>query len=826
MYNNCVNTSVGMMAASSGEMREADGAVEVVSCWLHPDALYDAPYEQVAMSLDGYRPVLRETPAMTQDGTSVALQFGAKTLRISVPEKGCLRLRLTDSESDAAASLTERLGLVQLNEGGEAIVAEQCGACIVIKTEEFVLTMDGVGDIRVTDASGGLVWQTTKQGVRQPVGSDAFFCESVIQPGERFFGFGGRIVSPDRTGASVDVFSVKAGLRSGDYGGFPIPFFISTRGYGLFVNNPWPHLYFDMGRTRRDRWFMHAPGGGFDVVLLAGPHFSDVIRRYTAMTGRVPAVPRWLLGFWCSSLEFRSAEQAIADARRLRTEGYPADVFVFDGPWRGGKDFAAFYQATQQYPTNDMEWHADFGDGPAMIRELENLHVHTVLHLNSRNYAPETVKQGLAAGLLRQHGQEVVVRVLHPAAERYHASMVSPRVREGVAMWWTDHTDRVSGELAPGIPSRNLFGSLWNRLLTEIMSEHGRQGHLSLSRGGGIGSQRYAIPWPGDTRCGVDALAEDIWFMLGAGLAGFALTSVDLGGFAPRKNPKTDYPSEAAVHAEMFDDENICRRVCHCLIFTPVPRIHNNWATPPKLPWNCSSKAQRLYRQALQARYRLTPYFYSYVLQSSLTGEPLLRPLAYAHSDDAQAVAASTEFYLGDWLLVAPVTETGRETWKAYLPCGQWTNHWTDEVYHGPTEVTVAAPLRELQGLPIFVRAGAILPRQAVTDYLVNSPPTALELDVYPADGESELVLRESPTDVSRFACSPHADGFLLTLENSLKIPREYTVLLPVAGVVSAQVDGAATALDAVTTPYGLKRLAVTVTVAPGATCLIEVRTA
>src|SRR5690606_33984260 len=140
----------------------------------------------------------------------------------------------------------------------------------------------------------------------------------------------------------------------------------------------------------------------------------EVLRRFSSLIGGVSSVPRWDIGFWATRPTFLSGLVALDDADLHRKEVYPCDAFVLEGPWRGGKDFGADYLTAQEYPSNDMEWHPDFGDGPATVNALESRGIKTVLHLNSRNFRDETADKGVAEGLLRREGTEVVLRVTDP----------------------------------------------------------------------------------------------------------------------------------------------------------------------------------------------------------------------------------------------------------------------------------------------------------------------------------------------------------------------------------------------------------------------------
>ncbi|MDA3874425.1 MAG: hypothetical protein PF795_10765 [Kiritimatiellae bacterium] len=749
--------------------------------YLHPDALYDADYVETRIDVTGFQSPTEETIQPESTNRGVRFSAGGFQYRLEAWSAGILRLQITPEKQSSSPSTTEALGLIQGPETPADFTLEDTPHGLRLGDGSLAMDVDpSTGEFTLSGPDGETLMSSRNGGFRfQPDGEDshpAFFAEFDAQE-ESFFGFGGRIMPPCRNGSSLDVFSVKTGVKSGDYGGFPMPYFISTRGYGVFLNNPWPHVYFDMGRETESGWSMYAPGGPCDLFFIAGPEFADVITRFTSIVGRVTEPPRWALGFWCSSLGFASAEQAVKDAKRLREEEYPCDVFVFDGPWRSGNQFIQSYAEGHDYPAADVNWHPDFGDGPAMIRALERLHIKTGLHVNSRVFSPDTAEKGIASGMLRRHGEEVVPRVGLPEAEETYAALLEPRIKEGVALWWTDHADRVSGEVLPGLPSRNLFGPLWNRLIHRTMPRGDTTFPMSLSRGGGIGSQRYALPWPGDTRCGVDALMDDVWFMINAGLSGFPLTSIDLGGFAVRKDPVRDYAGREERDAEMFQEENLARRLCQALLYVPLPRIHNNWETTAKFPWNCTPDIQALYKQALEERYALTPYWYHYALDAAETGRPILRPLAYSHRDDPQAVACGDQFYVGDWLMMAPGYREGGERREVYLPKGEWMDYWTGERYQGGQTLEIEVPILSLRGLGIFIRQGAILSRQPLRLSLDNHLPEALSFDVYPDEGgDTKIELREGHGFSSQISCTRESDGYRIELKNGTNLDRDYTV--------------------------------------------------
>ena len=748
-----------------------------ISMQQHPDALFDCEYENIEFNPADYLSLSGILNISNQAENGLVLKNSdGSGMRIDACAEGLIRIRALPDKTDFKESTTEKLNLIKKDWVGTEYKVENEGGNCLFTTDDFSFSIDPVSkDFKIFGEDGDSIIQSVNGGVRfsheEPFsGGNRMLCEFALDADEHFFGFGGRVSHPDRTGQSVDIFSVKVGLRYGDYGGFPVPFFMSNKGYGIFLNNPWPHVYFDMGKTYSDRWFVNTPGGECDFFIIKGPEFSQIIERFTTITGRVPIPEKWWFGLWYSTLMFENADQVIETAEFMRKEGWPGDVIVLDGPWRGGPDFIPHYQKYHEYMNNDMDWHPDFGNGVELNKSLSDMNFKLALHLNSRNYKRETYQAKLDEGLLRQHGDEVVVNLTNEKSEVYFEELITPRIEEGVAMWWTDHTDRVSGEIQPGIPSRNLFGPLWNRLIHDIMVKHDHNVHLSLSRGGGIGGQQYALPWPGDTACGIERFEEDIWFCLNAGLAGYAFTSVDMGGFTTSSSELT----EAEVYEEAFGEDNILRRLCQSIFFVPSPRIHNSFSSKPKFPWHCKAEIAELYKEFIKLRYRYTPYIFSYALFSAETGIPILRPLVYHNRNDVDAYKIGDEFMLGDWMLVAPITEKQAIKRSVYLPEGDWIHLWSGARYTGPVRIEIDAPMYDLSGLPIFIKSGAIIATQTETDYLTEGVPEELHLDIYADADSSSVDLRESASIVNQFAYQRQTGAIALELHNNTEFGRKY----------------------------------------------------
>ncbi len=747
---------------------------ENIKIYLHPDALYDMPYEEHILPAHEYTVREFDFSACTKDKKGITVNAGGGNfLRIDALADNLVRVRFGFGE--LTRSLVEKYGIIKQNFEGAPFTYTADKNAVTFSTDKIDFTFcPECNEFKFTDKEGNILLETKKGGVKYSdeapdFGSGKRFLANFVLPEEEHvFGFGGRTMPPDRTHTTVDIFTEKVGALLGDYGGCPVPYYISTKGYGMYLNNPWPHLYFDMAKTYENEWFVNAPGGEFDMFFFTGDDFDSIVGTYTDITGRVPARDKATIGFWCSSINFEEDKEVIDVAERLHKEGYPCDAVVIDGPWRGGKAFLRSYSLDGQYPTNDMDWHPDFGDGPGMIDHLLKQNIKTVLHINSRNFLPKTFIPAVEKGLLRQQEEEFVANFATEEAREYYKNLIKPRIRENLWMWWTDHADRISGEIDKNVPSRNLFGVLWNRLCVQAMEEEGKKNGMCLTRGSGVGGQKYGCPWPGDTKVGVDRFGEDVWYCLNAGLAGFAYTSCDLGGFySPWEK---DVPYDINIDPA-FDEENICRRVLQSIMFIPVPRLHNNQSTIAKLPWRCPEQTLPLYKAVLNWRYEMAPYFYSAGLKASKTGEPIIKPMVYYNIKDEKTYGINDQLYVGESIIMAPVFTEGAREREVYLPAGEWINMWTGEEVKGCQTIMAPAPLYEIEGLPTFVKKGAIIAKQPFALTLTDDIVPTLTLDVYKAESGS-VTLWEGEDISNTFSY----DGNVFTLENNTEIDRTYII--------------------------------------------------
>jgi len=542
---------------------------------------------------------------------------------------------------------------------------------------------------------------------------------------EHFFGFGAHNHPLDMRGDGITCSATELQSKSRT-GGFPVPFFMSSRGYGIFYNNLDDDVALKMGTTPGQYSFEGTSGGmegwDMDYYLIYGPKFEDILKRYTDIVGKPILPEKWIFGhIQCKCCDWGD-EDIVDVAKRYREGDWPCDVIIIDcqGLDRGFK------------------WSSLYPNPGRMYDALNRMGMKT------------TISTALFKDIYDWKTYDPTIEEI---CEKYWALHV-PLVEQGNALWWHDNSERFynySGikTFANGYEAHELFGSLWAKNVVEGMEKMGLYGRPVISRGGPIGGHRYIIPFAGDLAHGLDFLRTDLNWLRNGGLSLYSFCLVELGGFIDRgkegMNP--------------LDEHNVIRRMVNMVPVVPISRAHGSGEFGAMLPWQLPREQQDLYRYYLKLRYRLHPYLYSGAIEAHLTGRPPLAALVFDYQDDTKTFDKDYEFMLGRQILVAPVLEKV-DKWDVYLPKGKWVHYWTGKEYDGGQTVTVNAPLYGKDGLPMFVKAGSIIPMMPEMSYIYEKPPEPITLDVYPDEnGPSSYVMYDcetvrSPITNTAFRCS------------------------------------------------------------------------
>jgi len=507
-----------------------------------------------------------------------------------------------------------------------------------------------------------------------------------------------------------------------------VPLLISTRGYGLLwntaarsmMNNQFP-------RTLR----LSADGvEGLDFYFLYGPEADQIIHLYRELTGHAPLFGEWAYGLFQSKDRYETQDELVGIVSKYRDERVPLDTVVQDWQW------------WTKWGSN--EFNSKYPDFAAAVNKIHDQHAHVMISIWP-NFDPATPiwkEMNDRKFLIDEKGDYDVTSP--EARDLYWKMLPSTLVAKGVDAFWLDASEPEAGDL--GIPSGHKLGFGESSLYTNIFPllhtygiyDHWRRASeqkrvFTLTRSAFLGQQRNAaVTWSGDVYSNFWALKHQISAGLNFSISGIPYWTTDIGGYG-YPNGDTSDPKYQEVFTRWFEYG----------VFCPIFRTHGHRANNQNEIWAYGSAAPTL-EKFDNLRYRLLPYIYSLAWQVTSNDYTIMRPLVMDWRGTRQVWDVSDEFMFGPAFLVSPVTEAGATTRSVYLPPAPgWYDFWTGEGLHGDQTIQAAAPLDRI---PLYVRAGSILPLGPEIEYAGAKPGAPTELRIY-RGAEGNFVLYEDQGD-------------------------------------------------------------------------------
>ena len=538
---------------------------------------------------------------------------------------------------------------------------------------------------------------------------------------EMIFGCGESATGLNKVGQKVNLFVTDPQGPETDQMYKPIPFFMSNRGYGMFMHTSAP-VTCDFGATYIGLNKMFMGDENLDLFVFFGEP-KDILDEYTDLVGKPGMPPLWSFGTWMSRITYFSEKEGYDVAANIRKNKYPCDVIHFDTGW-----FDVDWQCDYKFSENR------FQNPQQMLKDLKSQGFHVCLwqlpYFTPKNrYFPELIEKNMYVknGNGELPYEDVVLDFSNPETVNWYQNKLAGLLNIGVSAIKVDF-----GEAAPlngiyasgksGWYEHNLYPVRYDMAVSEITKKLHNE-NIMWARAAWAGSQRYPLHWGGDAATTNTGMLGTLRAGLSFGLSGFSFWSHDMGGFV-KSTPEDLY--------------------CRWLPFgflTSHTRAHG---APPTEPWLYDSKrVQDVFRKSAEMKYRLMPYVYAQAKECTEKGLPMLRALFVEFPDDPGAWRVDDEYLFGSQILVAPLLESGITGRTVYLPEGKWIDYQTEKVYEGGWHRIEAGSLPII----MLVRDGSVLPHLKLAQSTSEMDWSKMSLKVYSADKKQAEGLICLPTD-------------------------------------------------------------------------------
>ncbi len=551
---------------------------------------------------------------------------------------------------------------------------------------------------------------------------------------EHYYGFGEKAGSLNRKDKHMTMWNSDIPAYKADTDPLyqSIPFFYGInrgKAYGIFFDNTY-RSSFDMGKESRASYSFGAENGELNYYFFYGPDPKTILQRFTELVGRMPLPPRWSLGYQQCRWSYYPEARVRELAKTFRSKRIPADVIYLDIDYMDG--YRIFTWNKQHFP-----------DPKRMIDDLarDGFKIAVIVDPGIKvDTAYHTYRTGREGGHFLKYpdGREYVGKVWPGECAFPDFSSAAGR------KWWGDHFDVLTSAGVRGfwndmnepsvfdVPAKtvdldvihddeglqtshaknhNVYGLQMTMATYDgVRALRPNERPFLLTRASYAGGHRYSAAWTGDNIASWEHLEMAVPMMLNLSISGQPFVGSDIGGFI------------GSPDGELF------ARWLQLGVFSPLMRAHTVVNSADQEPWSYGEKFEEVNRKTIELRYTLLPYIYNAMVRASETGVPPLRPLLFEFPEDEHVQWNATEFMFGDDLLIAPVLWPGQTKRELRLPKGMWYDFWTGKMLEGGKHITVDAPLERI---PVFVRAGAILPTQQVVQYTDQAPIDPLTLTVY-----------------------------------------------------------------------------------------------
>ncbi len=676
------------------------------------------------------------------------------TLQLTVLRDSMLRFRYTtvgkfDKDFSYAIAKDANRGYNHLeihDDTEKYVITTSKLICYIYKADLRKTIYDANDNTLICEDELGFHWEESYE-----LGGDIVKMSKAAQNGESYYGLGDKPQHLNLKGRRFENWATDSYAFGKDTDPIykSIPFYTglhNNKSYGIFFDNTFK-TYFDFCHERRNVTSFWAQGGEMNYYFIYGPKMQDVVTSYTDLTGTPELPPLWALGYHQCKWSYYPESNVKEITQKFRDLKIPCDAIYLDIDYMEG--FRCFTWSKDYFP-----------DPKRMVKELSDDGFKTVVIIDpgikiDNEYS--VFKEALDKDYFCKRADGPYMKGKVWPGECYFPDFTRPEVREwwaglfkelieeiGVKGVWNDMNEPavmdVPGKTFPpdvrhdydGNPcshqkAHNIYGMQMARATYHGLKRFNYPKRpFVITRSAYSGTQRYTSTWMGDNVATWEHLQIANIQAQRLALSGFSFAGSDIGGFAEQPN------------GELY------ARWIQLGVFHPFCRTHSSGDHGDQEPWAFDVTVTDVVRKFIEIRYQLLPYLYTSFYQYSEDKSPMLKSLVLYDQEDSQTHYRTDEFICGNQILVCPINEPNAKGRRMYIPRGEWFNYWTNEVVSGGKETWVDA---DFDSMPLFIKAGAIIPKYPVQQYVGEKDIEQLTLDVYYKNGKEDSQLYEDADD-------------------------------------------------------------------------------
>ncbi len=758
-------------------------------CWLlkegygsfSPQQVYEITENEYEVRLCApTRKILRKGD--TLDGINL-------TVSITAPMEEMIRVQVTHHKGGRKKTPEFDLNLgaqrpIAVEDGENTLTITSGHLSLTIRKDNWSMEYRRDGKLLTKSGKGDLAYiKTNWTGLPYDVGREdsAYMCQQLgLSVGELIYGLGERFTPFVKNGQSVSIWNEDGGTST-EQSYKNVPFYLSDRGYGVFVNHT-EKVEFEIATEQVTKTAFSVQGESLDYFFINGPTMKEVLTRYTDLTGKPTRLAPWTYGLWLSTSFTTNydEETVMSFIDGMEERGIPLSVFHFDCCWM------------REYHWTDFMWDERvFPDPEGMLSRIKEKGIRICVWINPYiGQEAALFDEGVEKGyFLKKVGGDVwqwdmwqsglaVVDFTNPEARRWYQGKLEMLMDMGVDCFKTDFGERIPTNVVYHDGSdpqkmHNFYTYLYNQAVYEVLERRrGKEEAILFARSATAGGQKFPVHWGGDCWSDYESMEESLRGGLSLTSSGFGYWSHDIGGFESQSTP------------------DVYKRWAAFGLLSTHSRLHGS--TSYRVPWVYDEEAVDVVRFFTRLKLELLPYLYSQGVETSVTGIPMMRSMALEFEGDPNVRYLDRQYMLGEDLLVSPVFNEEGEA-EYYLPQGKWTNYLTGEQVQGGLW---RKEHHDYCSIPLWAREGSVIPTSPGCERAGYEFLEKLEWRVYPGTGEFTGAIYQEGGKVEAVTVLWQGDRVTLTVERDKAGKGRKDTSVRLVNCTAVQASGSMTAVE------------------------------